>query len=234
MNREQSIEHALSVFDMRFHQLELFRRAVVGFFEIHPQLTGGSLPIIHSIKSRIKDRGHLKDKLIRKWDDGREIDGANLFTEITDLIGVRIIHLYQQQFSAIHAAIMNQVEQTEWYFVEKPKAYTWDPEATHYYINMGLDCRQKESYYTSIHYLVKPRLESDIVCEIQVRTLFEEIWGEIDHYINYPYPTSSLACSEQLRVMGKLVSTGTRLADAIIASLNEYNEKTTKESSEIR
>jgi ppGpp synthetase/RelA/SpoT-type nucleotidyltranferase len=49
----------------------------------------------------------------------------------------------------------------------------------------GLDnnYQQKESYYTSIRYLVKPRHD-----EIQVRTLFEEIWGGIDHTIYYPHP----------------------------------------------
>jgi len=35
------------------------------------------------------------------------------------------------------------------------------------------------SYYTSVHYLVKPKEESNIICEIQVETLFEEIWGEL-------------------------------------------------------
>jgi Region found in RelA / SpoT proteins len=54
-------------------------------------------------------------------------------------------------------------------------------------------------------------------CEIQVRTLFEEVWGEIDHALNYPQPTTSLPCKEQLRVLAKLASTGTRLADAIFA-----------------
>ena len=73
----------------------------------------------------------------------------------------------------------------------------------------------KDSYYTSIHYVVKPKSDSNICCEIQVRTLFEEIWGEIDHTINYPSPTDNKACREQLRVLSKLVSTGTRLADSI-------------------
>ncbi len=61
-----------------------------------------------------------------------------------------------------------------------------------------------------------------VCCEIQVRTLFEEIWGEIDHAINYPHSTESIACKEQLKVMTKLVSTGTRLADSIFRSHQEY------------
>ena len=63
--------------------------------------------------------------------------------------------------------------------------------------------------------MVRPRPESEVACEIQVRTLFEEIWGEIDHQVNYPKPTEILACREQLRVLARLVGAGSRLADAI-------------------
>ena len=73
----------------------------------------------------------------------------------------------------------------------------------------------KESFYTSIHYVVRPRPDSEVRCEIQVRTLFEEIWAEIDHQLNYPAQTTSLACLEQLRVLARLVGAGSRLADAI-------------------
>ena len=76
-----------------------------------------------------------------------------------------------------------------------------------FFESLGLDVKLKESYYTSIHYLIKPKASSDVCCEIQVRTLFEEIWGEIDHTLNYPVPTKSKACREQLRVLSKLVST---------------------------
>lgn len=52
-------------------------------------------------------------------------------------------------------------------------------------------------------------------CEIQIRTLFEEIWGEIDHELNYPNPTESSVCREQLRVLAKVVGAGSRLVSAI-------------------
>ena len=55
--------------------------------------------------------------------------------------------------------------------------------------------------------------------------MFEEIWGEIAHSINYPHPTESVACKEQLKVLAKFISTGTRLADSIFKSLEEYKGK---------
>ncbi|MFR4710097.1 MAG: hypothetical protein ACLUAL_00025 [Blautia wexlerae] len=35
-----------------------------------------------------------------------------------------------------------------------------------------------------MHYIIKYH---GVYIEIQVRTLFEEGWGEIDHYMVYPY-----------------------------------------------
>jgi len=50
---------------------------------------------------------------------------------------------------------------------------------------------------------------------VQVRTLFEEIWGEVDHALNYPTPTETISCREQLKVLAKLVGAGSRLVDSI-------------------
>jgi ppGpp synthetase/RelA/SpoT-type nucleotidyltranferase len=68
----------------------------VDFFDKNPKLHESPFPIMHSLKSRIKDPKHLKDKLLRKLDKGIVITKDNLFTEITDLIGVRILHLHQE------------------------------------------------------------------------------------------------------------------------------------------
>lgn len=141
---------------------------------------------------------------------------------MTDLAGVRILHLYQGQFTDIHSEITKKVLSGDWAFGEPPKAYTWDPETESFFDQLGIATEVKDSFYTSVHYLVKPNNNSDLCCEIQVRTLFEEIWGEIDHAINYPHQTDSVACREQLRVLSKLVSTGTRLSDSIFRSYNEH------------
>lgn len=111
----------------------------------------------------------------------------------------------------------------DWKLVESPKAYTWEKESQQFFEDLGIQAEVKDTYYTSVHYVVKPNnTKSDVTCEIQVRTLFEEIWGEIDHTINYPHATKSIACKEQIRVLAKLVSTGTRLADSIFRTYDEY------------
>lgn len=219
---DQNIDELLSIYDDIFPQIEILKNQVLNFFQLNTHLNTGNLPIIHSLKSRIKDRDHLKDKLNRKFEKGEIIHSDNFLMKLTDLAGVRIIHLYQDQFSIIHNAIISQVDKGYWVLGEQPKAYTWDPESKIFFEDLGLEVEQKESFYTSIHYLVKPHENFPFYCEVQVRTLFEEIWGEIDHSINYPIPSDKIACKEQLRVLSKLVGAGSRLADSIFRVHNEY------------
>jgi ppGpp synthetase/RelA/SpoT-type nucleotidyltranferase len=220
----KEIAEAVGAYEEKKFEYKQFLSGILVFFQENPLLNQKPLPIIHSIKSRFKDSKHLEEKLKRKLDKGTVITKDNIFTSITDLIGVRVLHLYQEQFGQIHFEIMEKVKSGDWLFLEAPKAYTWDPESVQFYQQLDIKTELKDTYYTSIHYWVKPNNRNSICCEIQVRTLFEEIWGEIDHTINYPNPTDSLACKEQLRVLQKLVSTGTRLADAIFKTYDEHKK----------
>ncbi len=213
----ENLDELISLYKEQNHLFEQFKNAVVDCFRLEPTLNQAGSPTIHSIKSRLKDPAHLREKLERKSHDANSapITRDNFFKRVTDLTGVRVLHLYQDQFPQIHKFIEHKINSQDWYLAEKPTAYSWDPEAASFFESLGLEVKLKESYYTSIHYLIKPKESSDVCCEIQVRTLFEEIWGEIDHTINYPTPTNSRSCKEQLRVLSKLVSTGTRLADSI-------------------
>jgi len=227
---EENIDRAVEFYNSNKHRLQQFQASVFTFFENHPKLNEKPFPIIHSIKSRLKDSDHLRDKLERKLAKGVIIGPDNLFSEITDLIGLRILHIYQDQFPMIHKEIVDYIAEGDWAFVEDPKAMTWDPESQKMYYELGIQTELRETYYTSVHYVIKPNNSraNHICCEIQVRTLFEEIWGEVDHTINYPHPTEDVACKEQLRVLSKLVSTGTRLADSIFRTLNDHKQKEQK------
>ena len=195
---------------------ELFLNSVQSDFISDMSLNYGIPTVIHSTKIRMKDEDHLIEKIKRKNDLGRVITSENLFKEITDLAGLRILHLHQNQFEKIHQFINKKIKLKQWKLLEKPVAYTWDPESVDFFKQFNLKTALKPSYYTSVHYLIAPCNETETVnCEVQVRTLFEEAWGEIDHSINYPNATSDFATQEQLRVLSRLVGTGSRLADSI-------------------
>lgn len=197
------------------HSLRIFMRTVADTIGTHPALTSGPSPVVHSYKYRLKDPLHLLDKLRRKAANGVVVTAEELHMQITDLAGVRVLHLFQEDFRHIHNVILSTAASGDWCLAEEPQAYTWDPEALRFFEDLGLRARQKSTSYTSVHYLVKPRVDSPQCCEIQVRTLFEEIWGEVDHQINYPHSTESLACREQIMVLSKIVGAGSRLLDSL-------------------
>lgn len=225
---EQDVTELVALYQQRKHIFTRFLNGVNDFFALEPSLNGGPLPVIHSIKSRLKDPDHLREKLTRKIAQGRIIHAGNLFDEVTDLAGIRILHLHRMQFEPIHRHIMQIVEQGDWQLGEHPVAYMWDPEIEEYFKSFELRTEVKESFYTSVHYIVRSPSDSQVQCEIQVRNLFEEAWGEIDHAINYPQTTESLSCLEQIRVLSKLVGAGSRLADSIFS---EHSRRTSSSNS---
>lgn len=205
----------IAAYDRNRHNLTTFMEGVASYIGRHPDLNVPGAEIVHSFKSRLKDREHLRKKITRKNTNGAGINAENFFELVTDLAGVRVLHLFQENFGAIDTVIRQKIREGDWVLRERGKAYTWDPDAAKYFGSFDLEVSQKPTSYTSVHYLVSPRPDSLICCELQVRTLFEEIWGEVDHRINYPTPCTSIACKEQIQVLSKIVGAGSRLLDAL-------------------
>ncbi|NVL89416.1 MAG: RelA/SpoT domain-containing protein [Desulfobacterales bacterium] len=185
---------------------------------------------IHSTKFRAKKPDSLHEKLkrqaIERMEKGKpfEITKDNLFSQITDLAGVRILHLHTKQMSDMHSAILDIFQEYMYRVVRKPVAYTWDFENKQLFEDMGLKTNMRRSMYTSIHYVVEPNRRTKYRCELQVRTLMEEVWGEVSHTINYPDQIDSVTCQEQLRVLARVASGCTRLVDSIFLSYIEHGK----------
>ncbi len=189
---------------------------IANWFLAHPEMSSGRPPIVHSVKSRLKDEQHLREKIRRKYvEDGAiKFEPSDLGDWVTDLSGVRVMHLHQSQFTTIKRLLEAKLESGDWHRVET-KAFTWDPESASYFRSLGLEPEIRDTFYTSVHYTLRPNVASKLVCELQIRTLFEEIWGEVDHTLNYPDKTKNRSHQEQLRVLSKIVGAGSRLLDSI-------------------
>lgn len=140
--------------DSHQYMYEGFLSGILKYFQEHTDLNEKHFPIIHSIKSRIKDASHIVDKIERKQSKGIQVTKDNIFDQITDYIGVRIIHMHQMQFEKIHNVIQEKIHSGDWKFKEDPKAMTWDPESKNYYESLGIKTEKRETYYTSVHYIV--------------------------------------------------------------------------------
>jgi ppGpp synthetase/RelA/SpoT-type nucleotidyltranferase len=174
----------------------------------------------------------LEHKLERKAIEAKkrgisfDIDPDNLFERIQDLAGVRLLHLHTEQMTAINPAVLAVFEELNYEVEEGPIANLWDEEYKAYFESIDIETQMRpDTMYTSVHYIVRANTRTLIFCELQIRTLSEELWGEVSHSINYPDPTTSIACKEQLKVLARATSTCTRLVDSIIKSHREHDER---------
>jgi ppGpp synthetase/RelA/SpoT-type nucleotidyltranferase len=177
---------------------------------------------VHSFKWRLKEPDHLRDKLERKSREAKEKDKKfgitkdNLFVRINDLVGIRILHLHTRQIASIDRILKDLLSEARLKIIQGPFARTWDDETKAFFEETGIRTRQSgPSLYTSVHYVIDSASRTRFTAEIQVRTLAEELWGEVAHVIDYPKPCKNLACREQIRVLARVASSCTRLVDAI-------------------
>lgn len=146
---------------------------------------------VHSVRWRVKDPQHLMEKIVRKTQPGTVtfkdkyigINENNYDTIVTDLIGVRALHLFKDDCLAIHDYLIH-----EWQYAEPPIYYVrnGDDDIS---IDLPSDIEVKihPAGYRSLHYVFGSELQHHrIFTEVQVRTIFEEAWTEIDHKIRYP------------------------------------------------
>jgi len=153
-------------------------------------------PNVHSVRWRIKESDHLLAKIIRKRAIDnlkyKDISKENYLDVITDLIGVRALHLFKREWEAIDESI-----RVAWTLFENPKAYIriGDSELLQESFKFKeIDIEEHSASYRSIHYVIASTpFKRKINAEIQVRTIFEEGWSEIDHKVKYPnYSNNSL------------------------------------------
>jgi putative GTP pyrophosphokinase len=187
--------------------------------------------LIHSMKARPKDPARLEDKLSRKLQkckrDGQrfEVTPDNLFDKINDLAGVRLLHLHTSQFKGINDALLELLANEGYRVREGPIARAWDDEYREHFRKLGIETKPAERMYTSVHYVVETSARVMQTAEIQVRTLAEELWGEVDHSFNYPHEYPDVACVEQIKVLARVTMGATRLVDSIFMSRVEAERR---------
>lgn len=177
-------------------------------------------PEVHTVKSRIKYPEHLIEKIIRKTIKGKktdptyEINFSNYKTEITDLIGIRALHLYKHQ-----AVDIDKTIRLNWNLHEKATIYHRLGDLTNEKIidEENFQFLVHDAGYRSWHYVIKSQMTKvDYLVEIQVRTIFEEGWSEIDHQLRYPYDLDNEILNEQLLILNRLSGGADELVNSIL------------------
>ena len=210
---DRRIASAVASFESNRDTFDAFARSLMACL-LDDHLLGS---MIHFIRHRVKEADSLRAKLQRlaAEDDGDPIDESNLFSRVADLAGLRLIHLHTDQIKAMHPRILAVLEANRYRIVGTPVAYCWDVEYRRLFEDVGLRAEEADSMYTTVHYDVQSGRKTPITCELQVRSLVDEVWGEVSHRVNYPIQSPSEACRDQLKVLARLTSGCGRLVDSI-------------------
>ncbi len=116
---------------------------------------------LNSIEHRIKTMESLAGKLERKGEKYHQL------SDITDLIGLRIVTFYTDDVDKV-AAIISQLFDIDW-------SNSVDKRKLHDLNSFG---------YNSLHYICKLH-EGSFPFEIQIRTALQHTWSAIEHDIGY-------------------------------------------------
>lgn len=172
---------------------------------------------VHSVKTRVKDAEHLILKIIRKTADRKakygedfRFDLSNYMEEVTDLIGVRAIHIFKEDWENIHNFITNT-----WKVIEIT-ANVREGDDTQRFEELDIQIQSRKSGYRSVHYLIEffPTSQK-VIAEIQVRTIFEEGYGEIDHQLRYSHDQIPEVLALNLLLLNRIVGSSDEMASFI-------------------
>lgn len=211
------VDEAILHFMNNKHLFKSFAESLMAYFQNDPKLG----EFIHFIKYRIKGKDSLRVKLennIRKSGD------RNLADTVVDFAGLRIIHLHMDQLSDIHPIVLDILEEQNCQLVGNPTAYCWDVEYADLFSDIGINTVQRNSMYTTVHYDIAANEKKRITCELQIRSLADELWGEVSHRVNYPKESRSTSCQDQLKVLARLTSGCGRLVDSIFKTHGEAHK----------
>ena len=120
---------------------------------------------LNAIESRVKAEASLRGKLERKGDKYHSL------SDITDLVGIRIITFYTDDVDKV-AGIVKRLFAVDW-------SNSIDKRKAHELTSFG---------YNSLHYICRLKGDgplSSIPFEIQMRTALQHVWSAIEHDIGY-------------------------------------------------
>jgi ppGpp synthetase/RelA/SpoT-type nucleotidyltranferase len=170
---------------------------------------------VNSVTSRAKGLENLRIKLTR--DQYSELDYLQLQEEITDLAGVRVITFFPRDVDDVAKIVEETFEVDKENSVDKRMSA--DPD------RFG---------YASVHYVVSldPRRQSmeyaqfqNLKCEIQIRTILQHSWAEIEHDLGYK---TTIVIPSTIRRRFSALSALLEVADREFQTIREEEESLRK------
>lgn len=210
--------------DSRLHALALNAGSIANRLQVFKG--------VHSVRWRVKDTFGLLKKILRKNLGGTVkekwagVTVSNYKEVVTDLIGVRALHLLKEDC----ADIDSQIRQT-WDVYDVVMFKKEGEISSPVMIERGAIEDLHNFGYRSTHYSMAYTAEkTPTIVEIQVRTIFQEGWSEIDHKVRYPDFSNNHTLKYFLGLFNGLAGTADEMGsfviklDELVRSVTDNND----------
>jgi len=174
-----------------------------------------SLDIQPTLKGRVKCFESFYKKLLKRLKE-LDIHETPVFDpikyEIMDMLGIRIVCPFLE-----NVQIMEKLIRERFSVVEEERK--------------GAEHSFKEFGYESIHFLIQiPQdllsmycISEELVCEIQIRTILQDAWAEVEHELVYKAEFTPF--DEPLRRKLAALNANLTLSDIIFQEIRDYQRK---------
>lgn len=159
-----------------------------------------------TLKYRIKRFDSLYEKVLRR---ARALGPDATSVLITDLLGVRVVCPFMEDIATVEKLITDAFEVVE---VE----------------HKGSNLSVREFGYSSVHVLISIpddiresfHLGERLECEVQLRTILQDAWAEVEHELVYKAELTPL--DERLRRKLAALNANLELSDIIFQEIRDY------------
>lgn len=199
---EEEYNRYADLMEKAVYELQKRIRSLVSRAGLHP-----------TIKYRVKTFESYYQKMLRRVSTPPKYKDWNL---ITDLLGIRLVSPFMSDLPVIEDILTKEFD-----IQEREKK--------------GAEFSFKEFGYDSVHYLVKLpqdiqdffRLPEPMVVEVQLRTILQDAWAEVEHEL--VYKSDHTPFDESLRRKLAALNANLSLADMIFHEIREYQRELQKQ-----
>ncbi|MBP5437381.1 MAG: tetratricopeptide repeat protein [Treponema sp.] len=169
---------------------------------------------IPTFKTRIKSFTSYYKKILRQ--KPKEAAESKSLVTLTDMIGIRVICAFLEDLDIVEQQLVTFFNVKE---IERKGAQQsfreFGYESVHVLIAIPEDCKPKKE--------LDPPLPDEVVCEIQIRTILQDAWAEVEHELIYKSEFNPF--DKPLRRKLASINASLTLADTIFQEIRDYQNR---------
>ena len=187
-------------------------------------------PKAQSITARVKNRGSIAGKVLRKYQDISE--PGEIYGKFTDFIGARVIFLRRDDVDAADETIRKNFtvdEPNSQNTAERLNVREFGYQSVHYIVCINKDWLAKNAKAdTGKKSIVKPMImkriceKGEIHAELQIRTCLQHVWADLAH--DSIYKGSRVIPRELLRSWNALAAILENVDEDIVRFLHQLEQ----------